>query len=714
MFRSTLTAAAAAILAIASYTPRVHAADADTMFVHDPARYGIIISATKTRKPAIEVPNGTAVVTGAELRRMGVHTLGDALIDIVGVESGGGTDNGAHLTNIGMWGLKEFDALLIMVDGVPVGGPFNPELSHIDIDDIDHIEVVKGPQGTMYGLAAFAGMVQVFTNSSQPGGRSVSIGGGSFSNFDGSGNWSRPLNENWRGDLHVTGHTGDGWQDRTKSSIFGGRGSLTGHRGNLELALDLNFLSDRSAWGTPMPVEVGSPVAEFGAEGRNANFAVGGATVNHDVFGLGLRSTMPIMRGARFENTFNWTNDSQKYIRNFFNPDNTTDFTQAFFDGLEISPKQNTFFDDARVVHDFEAGGRHEAIVGAAITAGELKASGVGKDVTIDVTQGGAGIPDWGSLPVADAPEFEDGRTFFGAYAHDDWTPESHLTLSGGGRYDAAHEGLETDANVGGVEQKVKVSKDSNAWSGDLSALLRLLPADSPHIVNLYGNWKSSFKPAAPNLTEGEATDILDPERTHSVEGGVKGAFFNGQLMLDAALFQLDFNNMVIAVDIGGTPGLVNADHERFKGTEVNARVAPAALPGFSLSGGWANHDPRFVDFIDAGTQIGGNLVELAPRQMWNMRAAYAPARYLGAWVSAHHEGRRPMDRQEQDDPANWSPAFDEVSAGVTFTYQKTMLAVAGRNLGDEKYFVSESDIGASQFYYAPPRRFTASVQFSF
>src|SRR5256885_9663277 len=103
-----------------------HAAreEADTVSMpHDPGRYGIVVSATKTSRNPLDVPNGTAVVSGRELRRSGARTLSDALIDVVGLETGGGSDNGGRLPDIGLWGGKGGDAPPGAAGRGPGGGP---------------------------------------------------------------------------------------------------------------------------------------------------------------------------------------------------------------------------------------------------------------------------------------------------------------------------------------------------------------------------------------------------------------------------------------------------------------------------------------------------------------------------------------------------------------------------------------------------------------
>src|SRR5512144_1354171 len=103
-------------------------------------------------------------------------------------------------------------------------------------------------------------MVQVFTNHASGESRSVTLGGGSFSTFDGSAGYSHALNPDWRLDLHAAGRSGDGWQDRTHANLARGRASLAGAMGRARLAFDVSALSDRDDWGTPIPVDEADPV----------------------------------------------------------------------------------------------------------------------------------------------------------------------------------------------------------------------------------------------------------------------------------------------------------------------------------------------------------------------------------------------------------------------------------------------------------------------
>src|SRR5207249_2388046 len=113
------------------------------------------------------------------------------------------------------------------LDGVPVGGPFNPELEQIPVEDIERIEIVKGPQGTLYGVSAFAGMIQVFSRQSEDRNGHLALGGGSFSDRFADGAWHLKAGRvSWRATGGI--QRSDGWQDRTGSELDHGGLTVAG------------------------------------------------------------------------------------------------------------------------------------------------------------------------------------------------------------------------------------------------------------------------------------------------------------------------------------------------------------------------------------------------------------------------------------------------------------------------------------------------------
>ena len=114
-------------------------------------------------------------------------------------------------------------------------------------------------------------------------------------------------------------------------------------------------------------------------------------------------------------------------------------------------------------------------MTGAAITWGRTTASGIGFDFDELLSDQGQNTPDWQAIPVGDHRSFEDTRTFFGVYAHDEWTPARAFTISGGGRCDHAHEKLHAfGQEVGGDRGRGRRRQDVRALVG------RPLAARSP------------------------------------------------------------------------------------------------------------------------------------------------------------------------------------------------------------------------------------------
>ena len=689
--------------------------DADTLIrTGNPERYEVSVSASKITKRTEEVANGITILSGDELRRRGTHTVAEALQDVVGFDTGEGSDNGTTSPNLGMWGLKEFDALLVTVDGMPAGGPFNPSLTQVPVEDIDRIEVVKGPQGTLYGISAFAGMVQIFTRHGGDGRVHATLGGGSFSSAQGNASFSQDLANGTH--LFVSGGASksDHWQDRTPSERQNGRLSLSREFGSLSASVDAGGYYDSQKWGTPLPVDAGKPIPGFVVD---RNYAVGGARLDHHVINGNFRLATPVNEHWRMENMLGAYQDRGVSVRSW------VDVAAAAGPGsvvpaevVYVRPIENSVFDELRLTGDVEAGGRHDLVAGAAITYGKLELAGEGAD--FDQTLGdAASIPDVGSIPAGDLRSGRDRRTFLGVYARDEWTPVPRLTIGGGGRYDNVSETLHAQAQEQGpplgILESVNDKRTDHAWSGDLSVVARLLkhPASRLDAVNIYGNWKSSFKPAAPNLSEGEGARILDPEHTHSIEGGIKARGLDRQVGLDLSGFDMTFDNLVV----GTLGGLVNAGKERFKGFEAQLSVSPKAAHGTTISLGYAHHDARFVYFTflaDPTTlrNVSGKQLELVPQELFNARLDYLAPHGVGIFAAVRTQGRRPLTRRN----TFWADAFSEYDAGGSYSHERYRVSVTGRNLGDDRHYTTESEIGDSEFYVAPPKRVSAELSVSF
>ena len=74
-----------------------------------------------------------------EMRQRGATDLRGALARVAGVEISEGGDGGPASTVPAFWGLREFDAFLLVVDGVPWGGAFTPALASLDLTNVERI-----------------------------------------------------------------------------------------------------------------------------------------------------------------------------------------------------------------------------------------------------------------------------------------------------------------------------------------------------------------------------------------------------------------------------------------------------------------------------------------------------------------------------------------------------------------------------------------------
>lgn len=125
----------------------------------------IVVSASQAPTEASKVGAAVTVVSGAELRAKGVTTVADALRFVPGVQVTA-TGSPGTVTQVRIRG-AEANHLMVLIDGVEVNslGDGGFDFADLPVDDIERIEVLRGPQSGLYGANAHAGVITIITRS---------------------------------------------------------------------------------------------------------------------------------------------------------------------------------------------------------------------------------------------------------------------------------------------------------------------------------------------------------------------------------------------------------------------------------------------------------------------------------------------------------------------------------------------------------------------
>src|SRR5215469_15828700 len=123
-----------ALLAIANHGTR--AADVPFIGPSNGQLSVVTVTATRIPEPIDQIPATISVVSGEELRARAAQDMASALSLVSGVEAPAGGDAGPSSAVPSFWGLREFDAFLLVMDEVPWGGAFNPAITTLNLNDV--------------------------------------------------------------------------------------------------------------------------------------------------------------------------------------------------------------------------------------------------------------------------------------------------------------------------------------------------------------------------------------------------------------------------------------------------------------------------------------------------------------------------------------------------------------------------------------------------
>jgi vitamin B12 transporter len=142
-----------------------------------------VVTATRIPTPIDAVPMAVTVIRGDALREQGIRTVAEALRAVPGANVVA-TDSYGSVTSLFLRG-GESDHVKVLIDGVPQTGPNGPggayDFANLTTDNVDRIEIVRGPVSTLYGSDAVTGVVQIFTRIGRGATHgSVGVDGGTY------------------------------------------------------------------------------------------------------------------------------------------------------------------------------------------------------------------------------------------------------------------------------------------------------------------------------------------------------------------------------------------------------------------------------------------------------------------------------------------------------------------------------------------------------
>src|SRR5256885_12237668 len=150
------------------------------------------VVATRVAEAPHEVPMSIEVISGEDLRARNATTLRDVLALAAGVAVAPGGDQGPASAVPEFWGLREFDAFLLVVDNIPWGGALNPAIATASLQDVERIEILRGPAPVTYGATSFVGVIHIVHKRSAADAKYGSAYGGNFGTGGGAIDVGRP------------------------------------------------------------------------------------------------------------------------------------------------------------------------------------------------------------------------------------------------------------------------------------------------------------------------------------------------------------------------------------------------------------------------------------------------------------------------------------------------------------------------------------------
>ncbi len=657
----------------------------------------MVVTSTMTKHEAMMVPTNVMVVTSKDIQEMDAKTVADVLKKLPGIFYSNAAGLEPHLslrgTRIGMSG-----GALVLLNGIPMNlGKFAyTDFESIPVENVQRIEIVKGPLSALYGGDSARGVINIVTKSGAKKLQgNVSAIRGSYNDQRYSGlvygstkkfyynlNVKRRKQESFRkytllDGYYFNGEIGYWLSDNSRISLF----NQAVHKKRLlpKRLTEQELEQDRSQ--TP----------DYSLT-KNRDY-ITGLNFDLDKEHLGIKATLYFKKRDKMYDNYKLAVLGTPYEE---------DLVEYVYGTRFILTHKDYFFGRKNMLSmgvDYDHDG---------IDIKKLKAAA--KDPTLPYT----------ILDTKNSGDFT--RKEIGVFLQDELNISRKITLTAGLRYDMFkfYNDADYDFTQGGT-----VDYDATPSYHRINPRVGI----TYHILSNL-NWYASLSKAyrAPNLYDYYASATyeakygytLKPEKFTQYETGIRYKF-SKWLNADIGIYEIKIKDMLdIAYDQNGKYiGKQNIGEATIKGLETTLYGTPHPRINYKIyycytdarysSTIWYKVNTGVVENIDGNrlTKVPYNKISIDLNTELIKKAPYSLWWYLNLYAQGNYQ----MDKANTDH----YPGYALLNTKITLTYKKLSAFIAVDNLLDKKYESYAYRVYGKNYYYpAPGRTFAVGLNYSF
>ena len=688
----------------------------------------VIVTANRVEENLQEVSVAATVIGKKDLAEQSVQASVEALASVPNVI----TDSyGPSLTNISIRGLStNFDGVgLEQAVGMYINDVYQSRAYGFNslLMDVERIEVLRGPQGTLFGKNTVGGVVNIV--SAQPGmynGGAVEVSGGNFGYFQARGMANFQLAED-KVALRLSGtyntrqgsfveHVDPAAEDVNETKFFGMRGALLiKPSDNVDITVEGYFTKDNSAEASFLYLSspdliAADPVlfAPDDIDNRKATFSEP-FTFERDQFGVSGKVVASLGENTLTSITA-YTSSEDNSIQDVevsaipaVYLDRTQDFG-TFSQEIRLNSPRDKKLNYVTGLYYV-----NESIAGNDI--------GVTQEFLPPLLGPDLGAPDLFIPGYTESIEnmSDISNSSFSAFGSLGYKITDDLTLNGGLRFTSesktfttAQTSVESQDAIDAVGfplvyflgtpyTQQEFDNSDNVLTGDIGLSYK---ASDKTLV--YGKFARGFKGTGYNFAVAtylnldtfefdpvtEANVLYKPEFINSFEVGLKSSL-SDKVRLNLAAYYIDYKDKQELLFAGLTNVIANA--EKSTGMGAEAELSAILAKGFQVDVSTGFLKMEYDTFIFGGEDLSGNDLAKAPNFNLSVSPQYATTFKNGSRLSmrldVNHTGESFNDIFNTETIKRESVTLMNARIGYSFKEGRYNIGIWGKNLTDELYF---------------------------